>query len=175
MLFFGDQYILDILACTSDPQLRSFVEAFENKVKLGTTINLPGQIQIYGLSITQHQDYSCFFFVDFNDKLQSIEGYPTWRVWWWHKDEPINAIELDAFIAVILLVICLGSNLSPLFFYIAFITRLHKCSCRQSIHSACWRNKAYSFTTHFLAHKLKSTLFRSLARATAQTEVNFAI
>lgn len=101
----------DILVCGLDPQLWSFINAFENKLNLDKITYGSGRFRFYCLLITQHQDYSCS--VGYDDRLQSLEGYPIPRVRQRQINEPINTIKWTTLMPISSSISWFGTSVSP--------------------------------------------------------------
>lgn len=88
----------DLLATGTDPALRFFIVGFGKLFKLSETLNGPGRLRFFGLSIVQQDDFSCS--IDGDEKLQAIEPYPLSRVHRRQVCEEMNEIESSSFMSI---------------------------------------------------------------------------
>ena len=84
----------DILATSPDHEVDLFVSQFNHKFKHGTIAHGPGLFRFFGPNITQLQDYSCHIKGD--DKLESLEGFPTSRLRRRRHHEALNTVKISA-------------------------------------------------------------------------------
>lgn len=66
------QILDDIFGCGPGEELCSFVTRSGSIFKLGTIMHGPDRMNFYGLSVVQHESYSCS--VDADEKLEAIEA-----------------------------------------------------------------------------------------------------
>ena len=91
--------IVDDIILTGKPrQTEQFLNAFNDRFKLGSIASGPGHLRFYGLNIIQHSDFSSTVGAD--DKLNALEAFPLTRGRRRMPDDELTHVERSSYSSI---------------------------------------------------------------------------